>query len=113
MVSAGLIMMATVNSIAGMELSVRASWAGIPGTVFLLVTAGGALAWGVLMERADWRGGLLFGLATAAGGLLSGVIFASLGYAMMGFIGAVLAVIPLFLTYLWWNAGRGNEQAGM
>ena len=43
-------------------------------------------------------GDLLIGLASAAGSLLSGVIFASLGYAMMGFIGAVLAIIPIFLT---------------
>jgi len=49
-------MMAAVNSIAGMELSGRASWAGVPGTVFLLATAGVTLAWGVLIERAGRRG---------------------------------------------------------
>ena len=35
-VSAGLIMMSTINSIAGMELSGKASWAGIPAAVFLV-----------------------------------------------------------------------------
>jgi len=49
-------MMATVNSIAGMELSGKASWAGVPGAVFLLAGAAGALAWGILMERAGRRG---------------------------------------------------------
>ena len=48
--------------------------------------------------RMQGSGDLLVGLASAAGSLLSGVIFASLGYAMMGFIGAVLAIIPIFLT---------------
>ena len=42
-VSAGLISISTITSIAGMELSGKASWAGVPGVVFLLAAASGAL----------------------------------------------------------------------
>ncbi len=71
-------MMAAVNSIAGMELSGRASWAGVPGTVFLLATQADPCLG--RLNGTGWPArGLLFGLTSAAGGLLSGVIFASLG----------------------------------
>ena len=45
---------------------------------------------------------LLVGLASAAGSLGSGFIFAVVGYQTMGFIGAVLALIP-FAGALWWS----------
>ena len=45
---------------------------------------------------------LLVGLASAAGSLGSGFVFAVVGYQTMGFIGAVLALIP-FAGALWWS----------
>jgi MFS family permease len=85
-VSAGLIIMATINSIAGMELSGRASWAGIPAAVFLLSAAAGALIWGILMERAGRRRGLLLGVALGAVGtvLAGGAVNAGSFYLFLG-----------------------------
>ncbi len=72
-VSAALITTATVNAIAGAELSGVIAWAGLPATVLLASAALGALIWGLLMERIGRRGGLTIGLAMGAlGGLLSG-----------------------------------------
>lgn len=45
---------------------------------------------------------LLIGLASAAGSLGSGFVFALVGYQTMGFIGALLALIPL-AGALWWS----------
>ena len=67
-VSSGLIMLATVNTIVGAELSGRDQWAGVPTAVFLLASALGALIWGVVMERRGRRTGLVFGLALGAAG---------------------------------------------
>lgn len=51
-------------------------------------------------ERARAQGfnDLLIGMASAAGGLSSGVIFANLGYGLMGLVGAALAVIPTLIA---------------
>lgn len=51
-------------------------------------------------ERARAQGfnDLLIGLVSAAGGLSSGVVFANLGYGLMGLIAAALALIPTTLT---------------
>jgi len=54
-------------------------------------------------ERARAQGfnDLLIGLVSATGGLGSGVVFAAMGYDLMGIVGAVLAVIPAAMT-AWW-----------
>jgi len=54
-------------------------------------------------ERARTQGfnDLLVGLASAAGSLSSGFIFAALGYNMMAYISAVIAVIPLVIASFW------------
>jgi MFS family permease len=59
------------------------------------------------LERAKIQGtnDLLVGLATAAGSFISGLIFAALGYSMVGMIGATLSLIPFGLT-LWWQLGQ-------
>lgn len=51
-------------------------------------------------ERSRTQGfnDLLIGLSSALGSLLSGVVFASAGYAVMGLVGAVVALIPLTLA---------------
>ena len=59
------------------------------------------------LERSKIQGtnDLLVGLATALGSFISGLIFASMGYGMVGIIGALLALIPLGMT-LRWQLGR-------
>ncbi len=54
-------------------------------------------------ERARTQGfnDLLIGLASATGGLSSGVVFSAVGYGLMGGISAVVAVIPAVLTLRW------------
>lgn len=55
------------------------------------------------LERAKIQGtnDLLVGLATALGSFISGLIFAAMGFALVGIIGALLALIPLGLTLRW------------
>lgn len=54
-------------------------------------------------ERARTQGfnDLLIGLASALGSLQSGFIFASLGYDMMAYVSAAVALIPLAAVALW------------
>jgi MFS family permease len=73
LVSGALIAMATVNAIAGAELSRVAVWAGVPGAVLLLATAIGAYIWGMFMERFGRRPGLMLGSSL---GVLGAVISA-------------------------------------
>jgi MFS family permease len=92
-VSAGLIAIATVNSIAGADLSGVPAWAGIPSTVIILAAALGAFGWGLLIERIGRRSSLAIGLAlgafgsTLAGSAIMGgsfLLFLS-GLAFVGF----------------------------
>ncbi len=55
-------------------------------------------------ERARTQGfnDLLMGLVAAAGSLLSGHLFAAVGYGTLGFISAVLSFAPLCLG-IWWQ----------
>jgi len=54
-------------------------------------------------ERAHTQGfnDLLVGLASAAGSLGSGIIFAALGYNIMAYISSAIAIIPLVAAFLW------------
>jgi MFS family permease len=58
-------------------------------------------------ERAKTQGfnDLLIGMVSAIGSLSSGVLFATVGYAMIGIVSAIIAAIPLILT-LWWHMNR-------
>jgi MFS family permease len=58
-------------------------------------------------ERARTQGfnDLLIGLVSAVGSLGSGIVFAAVGYGVMGLVGAGAAVIPLALV-LWWQVSR-------
>lgn len=58
-------------------------------------------------ERARTQGfnDLLLGLTAATGSLGSGVVFAAVGYGVMGLVGAAVALIPLSLA-AWWRLGR-------
>jgi len=55
------------------------------------------------LERARTQGfnDLLVGLASAFGSLESGFIFASLGYNMMAYVSAAVALIPLVVVIVW------------
>jgi MFS family permease len=86
--SAGFIAAFTVNAIVGVELSGQRAMAGVPGAVYVLGQACGALIWGFSMDRIGRRGGLALG-------------------QIIGVIGSVIAVIavvghslPLFLMGL-------------
>jgi MFS family permease len=59
------------------------------------------------LERAKIQGtnDLLIGLASALGSFISGLIFAAMGFGMVGMIGAILALIPFGMT-LWWQLGQ-------
>ncbi|MBI5030962.1 MAG: MFS transporter [Chloroflexi bacterium] len=58
-------------------------------------------------ERARTQGfnDLMIGLTSGLGSLMSGFIFAALGYATVGVVSALVTVIPIALT-LWWSMGR-------
>lgn len=59
--SAGFIAAFTVNALVGVELSGQRAMAGVPGAVYVLGQACGALIWGLSMERIGRRGGLALG----------------------------------------------------
>ena len=91
--TAGMIAIATVNAIAGADLSGVPAWAGIPSTVIILAAALGAFGWGLLIERIGRRSSLAIGLALGAfGSILAGsaimggsfLVFLS-GLAFVGF----------------------------
>lgn len=92
-VTAGLIAIATINAIAGADLSGVPAWAGVPSTVVILAAALGAYGWGLLIERIGRRNSLAIGLALGAfGSILAGsaimggsfLVFLS-GLAFVGF----------------------------
>lgn len=58
-------------------------------------------------ERAHTQGfnDLLIGTVSALGSLGSGVVFATVGFGMMGLVGAVCALVPLSLA-VWWQVTR-------
>jgi MFS family permease len=64
------------------------------------------------LERAKTQGfnDLLIGLASAIGSFISGLIFAGLGYGMVGLVGAALALIPFGMT-LYWQVGQRRLAA--
>ena len=55
------------------------------------------------LERARTQGfnDLLVGLASAFGSLESGFVFTSLGYNMMAYVSAIVALIPLIVVIVW------------
>src|SRR5690349_12106904 len=70
--SAALIANATVNAIAGAQLSGRDDMAGLPGTL-LLIGAAGAAPWaGRLMQRRGRRPGLALGFFVGTAGMILG-----------------------------------------
>jgi MFS family permease len=66
------------------------------------------------LERSKIQGtnDLLVGLATALGSFISGLIFAAMGYGMVGIIGALLALIPFGMTLRWQLGQRKLASTG-
>lgn len=64
-------------------------------------------------QRARTQGlnDLLVGLASAAGSLFSGFIFAAVGYSIMGYISAAVAIVPLLAVFFWMRGGVRQMQA--
>ncbi|MEM6431695.1 MAG: MFS transporter, partial [Deinococcota bacterium] len=62
-------------------------------------------------ERSRTQGinDLLINATSATASLSSGAIFAAIGYLAVGTIGAVLSMIPLFLT-TWWMLNQSTRQ---
>jgi MFS family permease len=65
-----------------------------------------------VLERARTQGfnDLLVGLASAAGSLGSGIMFAAVGYEVMAIVSAAIAVIPLTAAIIWVRGGAGELQ---
>jgi MFS family permease len=86
--SAGFIAAFTVNALVGVGLTGQAAMAGVPGALYVLGQAGGAMLWGFSMEWIGRRRGLALG-------------------QVMGVIGSAMAMaavvrrsFPVFLTGL-------------
>lgn len=64
-------------------------------------------------ERARTQGfnDLLVGLASAFGSLESGFIFASLGYNMMAYVSAIVALLPMVVVSVWMMRKNKNQLA--
>lgn len=59
--SAGFIAAFTVNALVGVDLTGQAAMAGVPGAVYVLGQACGAMIWGTSVGRIGWRRGLGLG----------------------------------------------------
>jgi len=75
--SAGFIAAFTVNAIVAVNLSGKTSMAGLPGALYVLGQAFGALLWGLSMERTGRRKGLALGqvIGVIGSGLAMTAIF--------------------------------------
>jgi MFS family permease len=89
MSSAGFIAAFTVNALVGVDLSGQRAMAGVPGAVYALGQAFGALVWGFSMERIGRRGGLALGQIIGVIGsviAMSAVVDRSLPFFLMGLV---------------------------
>jgi MFS family permease len=87
--SAGFIAAFAVNAIVGVDLSGKAAMAGVPGAVYVLGQACGAMVWGLSMEKIGRRGGLALGQVIGAIGsviAVSAVAGRSLPFFLMGLV---------------------------
>ncbi len=85
--SAGFIAAFTVNALVGVDLSGQRAMAGVPGAVYVLGQACGALIWGLSMERIGRRGGLALGQVIGVIGsviAMSAVVDRSLSLFLIG-----------------------------
>jgi len=98
--SAGFIAAFTVNALVGVDLTGRQAMAGVPGGVYVLGQACGALVWGLAMERYGRRPGIALGqVVGAVGSALAavGVVHRSLGLFLFGLylVGSARSAVDL------------------
>ena len=85
--SAGFIAAFTVNALVGVDLSGQKAMAGVPGGVYVVGQAFGAMVWGLSMERIGRRWGLAVGQIIGVIGAaiaMSAVVGRSLTLFLMG-----------------------------
>ena len=90
--SAGFVAAFTVNALVAVDLTGRTAMAGVPGALYVLGQACGALVWGFSMERIGRRRGLAFGQvlgvigsALAMGAVVNrGFLFFLIGLILVG-----------------------------
>ena len=98
--SAGFIAAFTVNALVGVDLSGQKAMAGVPGAVYVIGQALGALVWGYAMERIGRRGGIALGQVLGVIGsviAMSAVVGRSLPFFLMGlvFVGMARSAVDL------------------
>ena len=87
--SAGFIAAFTVNALVGVDLSGQTAMAGVPGAVYVLGQACGALVWGFSMERIGRRGALALGQVIGVIGsaiAMSAVVDRSFPFFLVGLL---------------------------
>jgi MFS family permease len=87
--SAGFIAAFAVNALVGVDLSGRTAMAGVPGALYVLGQACGALLWGFSMDRIGRRGGLALGQVIGVMGsviAMSAVVGRSLPFFLIGLV---------------------------
>jgi len=89
--SAGFVAAFTVNALVAVDLTGRTAMAGVPGALYVLGQACGALVWGFSMERIGRRRGLAFGQVL-------GVIGSALAMGAVVNRGFLLFLIGLILV---------------
>ncbi|MFZ4438691.1 MAG: MFS transporter [Syntrophales bacterium] len=92
--SAGFIAAFTVNALVGVDLSGQKAMAGVPGAVYVLGQALGAMVWGFSMERIGRRGGLALGQVLGVIGsviAMGAVVGRSLPLFLLGLVGVGMA----------------------
>ena len=89
--SAGFIAAFTVNALVAVDLTGTPAMAGVPGAVYVLGQALGALVWGFTMERIGRRRGIAFG--QVAGVIGSGIAMAAVvGRSFPSFLSGLVLV---------------------
>lgn len=98
--SAGFIAAFAVNALVGVELSGQQALAGVPGAVYVLGQAGGALVWGLSMDRIGRRGGLALGqVCGVIGSVMAMAAVAGRSFPLflmgLGLVGTARAAVDL------------------
>jgi len=91
---AGFVAAFTVNALVAVDLTGMTAMAGVPGAVYVLGQAGGALLWGLSMERIGRRRGLAYGQVLGVLGAAGAIV----GVAQRTFPGFLLSLVLVGLA---------------